>query len=249
MNEETRSTSSSLWAKFVFYVGLIGLVALPIGALGSRFGAWPFTMGFQVLFGAVLLAAIALVLGIACGIRAALRNRDADKMPSIIGVVASVIALGWMGLQFNAAYSVPPIHNISTDREDPPAFHAALEARKSCANAHDYDEEDAKAQAEGYDDIEGILTTDDVATTVAQAAAVARQMGWEVIGEDAERGLVEAFDTTFWFGFRDDVAIRVRAEGDGAKVDLRSVSCVGQSDLGANAARIEAFIEAFRAVS
>lgn len=244
MNDQT-STTSSLWAKFVFYIGLIGLATLPIGALGSRFGAWPFTTGFQVLFGGILLAAIALVLGIACYVRAAMRKRDADKMPSVIGATVSVITLAWMGLQFATASTVPPIHNISTNLEDPPAFHAALQARESCSNAHDYDEDDAKAQAAGYDDLAGIRSNEDVAANVAQAAAVARQLGWDVIGEDTELGLVEAVDTTFWFGFKDHVVIRARAEGDGTAVDLRSVSCVGQSDLGANAARIRAFIEAF----
>ena len=246
MNDQTPPTTSSLWAKFVIYIGLIGFAALPIGALGSRFGAWPFTTGLQVLFGGILLAAIALVLGIACYVRASLRKRDADKMPSIMGVTASVITLAWMGVQFATASSVPPIHNISTNLDDPPAFHAALEARQSCSNAHDYDEEDAKAQAEGYgDDLKGIRSSEDVATNVARAVAVAEELGWDVISEDEELGLVEAVDTTFWFGFKDHVAIRVRAEGDGAVVDLRSVSCVGQSDLGANAARIKAFIEAF----
>ena len=245
MNDQTQSTSSSLWAKFVLYIGLIGLLALPIGALGSRFGAWLFTTGFQMLFGGVLLSAIALVLGIACYVRATMRRRDADKVPVIVGVVASVVALGWMGLQYSSATSVPPIHNISTDIDDPPAFHAVAQLRGPGTNAHDFDEEDATAQVAGYPDLAGASSPESVATNVARAAAIARDLGWEVVNEDVELGIVEATETTFWFGFKDDVVIRVRGDGSGSMVDLRSVSRVGQSDLGANAARIEAFLTAF----
>ena len=60
-----------------------------------------------------------------------------------------------------------------------------------------------------------------------------------------EEGRVEATATTFWFGFKDDVVVRVREYETGSKIDVRSVSRVGASDLGANAARIERFLNAF----
>ena len=69
-------------------------------------------------------------------------------------------------------------------------------------------------------------------------------MGLEVVSVDADAGLIEATDTTFWFGFKDDVAVRVRSEGSGSVVDIRSVSRVGQSDLGKNAERIAAILSA-----
>jgi uncharacterized protein (DUF1499 family) len=67
-------------------------------------------------------------------------------------------------------------------------------------------------------------------------------MGWEIAEADAAAGRIEATDTTFWFGFKDDVVIRIRpAEDGGSIVDIRSKSRVGMSDVGANAARIRAF--------
>ena len=236
------------WPKFVLYVGLIGLLALPVGALGTRFGIWPVDKGFNVLFGGALLAVIALVLGIAGWIRALLRGRAGDKPYMAVGVVASVFVLAWMGLQFRVANDVPPIHNISTDRIDPPAFNVVVGLRGTGANPLDYDEEDARAQAAGYPDLAGIEVAHSVEASLERAAAVARELGWEVVHEGeagADGGIVEATDTTFWFGFKDDVVVRVRPTTDGSKVDLRSVSRVGQSDLGANAARIEAFLDAF----
>ena len=70
--------------------------------------------------------------------------------------------------------------------------------------------------------------------------------GWTVVTADPEAGRIEATDTTFWFEFKDDVLIRVMPEGEGgSRVDVRSVSRVGLSDLGANAKRVKLFLEDF----
>ena len=70
-------------------------------------------------------------------------------------------------------------------------------------------------------------------------------MGWTVHTQDIDSGLIEATATTFWYGFKDDIIIRIRAgEGGGSVLDMRSISRVGQSDLGANAKRIRKFVKA-----
>ncbi|MEX2241047.1 MAG: DUF1499 domain-containing protein [Burkholderiales bacterium] len=69
-------------------------------------------------------------------------------------------------------------------------------------------------------------------------------MGWEIVATDAAAGRIEATDTTFWFGFKDDVVIRVEGDGAGSRVDVRSVSRVGVGDVGANAKRIRAYLRA-----
>jgi uncharacterized protein (DUF1499 family) len=55
-------------------------------------------------------------------------------------------------------------------------------------------------------------------------------------------GRIEATDTTFWWGFKDDVVIRIAPEGSGSRLDIRSESRVGVSDLGTNAARVGAYL-------
>ncbi len=70
-------------------------------------------------------------------------------------------------------------------------------------------------------------------------------MIWEIYAEVPTEGRIEAVDTTFWFGFKDDIVIRVQPENAGSRIDLRSVSRVGKGDLGANAKRISMFVEAF----
>jgi uncharacterized protein (DUF1499 family) len=72
---------------------------------------------------------------------------------------------------------------------------------------------------------------------------VATALGWEIVAASEDDGRFEATDTTFWFGFKDDVVVRIRPEGDGSRIDLRSVSRVGVGDLGANAARIKRFVQ------
>ena len=84
-----------------------------------------------------------------------------------------------------------------------------------------------------------------VPEAVAQAALVLAQQGLEVVNVDVDNGRVEAVATTFWFGFKDDLVVRIQPTHTGSKIDVRSVSRVGQSDLGANAARIAKFLQAF----
>ena len=79
------------------------------------------------------------------------------------------------------------------------------------------------------------------------ALAAARTLGWNIVSAVPGEGRLEATDTTFWFGFKDDVVVRVVAEGTRSRVDVRSVSRVGRSDVGANARRIRAFLKELRA--
>ena len=78
----------------------------------------------------------------------------------------------------------------------------------------------------------------------ARSLEAAESLGWEIVSASEDEGRIEATATTLWFGFKDDVVIRVRPDNGGSRVDLRSVSRVGGGDLGANAARIRAFIAA-----
>jgi uncharacterized protein (DUF1499 family) len=75
---------------------------------------------------------------------------------------------------------------------------------------------------------------------------VLEDLGLEIVAVDEAAGRVEATATTFWFGFKDDVVVRVRSSGAGSVVDVRSVSRVGVSDLGANARRIGQILDGLR---
>jgi uncharacterized protein (DUF1499 family) len=79
------------------------------------------------------------------------------------------------------------------------------------------------------------------------ADKVAMAMGWDVVARAPEEGRLEAIDTTKWFGFHDDIVVRIRADGGGSRIDIRSKSRVGRSDLGVNARRIRDFIARLKA--
>jgi uncharacterized protein (DUF1499 family) len=97
--------------------------------------------------------------------------------------------------------------------------------------------------AEAYGDLRPVTIQASVADTVRKAEALARERGWEVARADPAAGIVEATDTSLFFRFKDDVAVRVRpAPGGGSRVDMRSISRVGGSDVGVNAKRVRAFL-------
>lgn len=80
------------------------------------------------------------------------------------------------------------------------------------------------------------------------ALSIAEDRGWDIFtrpeaGEDVEQTMIEATATTGWFGFKDDIAVRIRAVEGATRVDMRSISRVGLSDLGANARRVSAFMD------
>jgi len=101
----------------------------------------------------------------------------------------------------------------------------------------------ARQQRTAYPDLLPVLMPLLPAAAFKKALAAAESMGWEVVGVDAAAGTIEAVDTTKFFGFKDDVAIRVSATADGSKIDIRSKSRVGRGDVDTNARRIRAYTE------
>jgi hypothetical protein len=72
----------------------------------------------------------------------------------------------------------------------------------------------------------------------------AKSMGWNIVAFDAKKGTIEATATTLWFGFTDDIAIRVQNAGPmGARLDVRSKSRIGTSDYGRNAERVRDYLK------
>jgi uncharacterized protein (DUF1499 family) len=233
------------WASALMIGAVVGLASLVVGALGTKFGIWGFQLGFMMLAVGVVLATVCFFLGVIAFVLATVKKMPAERSAVLVGVVISVLILGLMGSQFMAARSVPPIHNISTDTENPPEFSAVVALREAeGANPLAYTEEVAEQQRKAYPQVKPLISNESKSAMVAKAEQVIRDLGMEVVATDAAAGRVEATDTTFWFGFKDDVVVRVRSEGSGSVVDVRSVSRVGQSDLGKNAARISEILNA-----
>jgi uncharacterized protein (DUF1499 family) len=116
--------------------------------------------------------------------------------------------------------------------------------RADAPNGVDYKVDDnAAKQQEAYADIQPLILPDVApADLFKRAETTAKAMGWEIVAAEAAEGRIEATETTAWWGFKDDVVIRIAAEGTGSRLDIRSMSRVGKSDLGKNADRIRAFL-------
>jgi uncharacterized protein (DUF1499 family) len=142
------------------------------------------------------------------------------------------------------AHRLPRINDITTDTENPPRFESILPLRKDAPTPVEYGgPKIAAQQIRAYPDVKPAVFPLSPEKVFALALAAAKNMGWRIIEANLNEGRIEASDTTFWFGFTDDIVVRVRAEAGGSRVDVRSLSRVGLSDVGTNARRIEKFMK------
>ncbi|MGE5299769.1 MAG: DUF1499 domain-containing protein, partial [Acidobacteriota bacterium] len=162
-----------------------------------------------------------------------------------LAIAGALVFIAWHWMQL--ASGLPPIHDITTDTESPPKFVAILPLRKKASNPPDYGGPAIAAQQhKAYPDIKPLILGVPPGEAFDKAIAVARKMGWNIVDANKAAGRIEAVATTFWFGFKDDIAIRVEKSGAGSRVDIRSVSRVGVSDIGTNAVRIRKFLAEMR---
>jgi uncharacterized protein (DUF1499 family) len=233
----------SLLALLGFVLGVAALLAAAFSGLGAQWGWWHFRAGFQILRWAAYGGIAAVVISLLGAAHAWPTFGRRGFSLALIGMVLGAVTVGVPWYWQRTARSVPPIHDITTDTQNPPQFSAILPLRADAPNPPEYaGGEVAARQREAYPDIQPLRLAESPETAFARALNAARSLGWEVVDADAEAGRIEATDRTFWFGFADDVVIRVTPAGEGARVDVRSKSRVGGSDVGANARRIRRFM-------
>ena len=137
----------------------------------------------------------------------------------------------------------PAVDDITTDTENPPLFVAVLPLRAGAPNPAEYGgPELAKQQKDGYPDLRPGSVSSSPEAAFPRALQAAKDMGWEIVASDPKALRIEATDTTFWFGFKDDVVVRLTPSPTGSRIDVRSVSRMGKSDVGTNARRIKAYL-------
>lgn len=264
MNETMSGGAPSRRAPWLKVLAWLALVAgLVIGGIalaapvGVWLGLWDFPTGFQLLFNVATVwgptvALAALITGVVLLVLArVLRTGNGIRLGALAFVGAAV---AWVGYAVPESYrpdeSVPPIHDISTDTEDPPQFVAVLPLREDAPNTTEYGgspditpEELAELTREAYPDVTTVTLPVPPEEAFERARTAVETLGWDLVAADPEDGRIEATDTTFWFRFKDDIVIRIRAADGGSEVDARSVSRVGRSDAGTNAARLRRFFE------
>lgn len=225
-------------------LALLALIVLLIGGPGYRLGLWDLGFGLLgVMRYALYLGAAAAVLAIVGLLVPKLRKKGAATLTLAL-VIGAVVAAVPVGVR-QIASSKPFIHDITTDLDDPPVFVDVLPLRADAPNPPEYGGADtADQQRAGYPELGPATFEASVENVFAAATETVEEQGWALVAASEPEGRIEATDTTLWYGFKDDVVIRIRAEGDATRVDVRSKSRVGGSDLGKNAQRIEAFLNA-----
>lgn len=246
-----KEDSLSRWALFSMIFGIVAAIVLLLSGYGYQWNWWELGVAFSWLLpGSLVLALIGCALALVYGFA----RRKGSTSPSIktvvAGVVLSLAVMATVGYWFYEARQYPPIHDITTDIENPPRFQAMVPLRAEASNDTTYgDQEKADTQREHYPEIQTLYLETEYGQAFDHALKAARQMPWEqIVTSEKEQGLIEAYDKLPWFGFIDDVVIRVdTTETPGrSKIDVRSVSRIGRGDIGVNAHRIREYLEAVR---
>ncbi len=258
---DTQDSTNPVPRKLVIGLALLALVAgVGLGAyalfasLGVWLGMWDFRTGFDMLRRVnasadwVAWICLAVTIGVFLGARRlALSNTLRLSSYAAIGTVAAALAFV-VPETFRPAEGTPPIHDITTDTDNPPEYIAIAPLRANAANNMIYGDQPnwdkarmSAAQHEAYPDIVPQVFTESKEVIFERALAAARDMGWEIVDQNPTTGRIEATDTTFWFRFKDDVVIVVTPTAQGSVLNARSLSRVGTSDVGKNAARLREF--------
>ena len=209
----------------------LAVLLLVISGPGTRAGLWPFRVGIGMFAGALLVglaAAGAALVGLAL---ARLRARSAPLLVAalVLGAASAAVPLDYL----HRVKTLPYINDITTDRQNPPQF----------SPPKPYEAHVAELQGIGYPDLRALELAVPPVQAFVRARDALQSMGLEIVAADEPQGTIEAVATTQWFGFKDDVAVRVSPAGIGSRIDVRSKSRLGRSDLGTNAKRIQELLD------
>jgi uncharacterized protein (DUF1499 family) len=236
----THPSSTPGLIKWLGYLALVALVLLPLAVIIVRAGSWQFGLLLYAIacFGSTLLLILTIILLLLPRFepwRTSIMQRGLLMIPGTL-LLFSLVSGG----------NHPRIHDVTTDTADPPLFTMALQQRNADDNTLAIEQDVIAQQLSGYPDLKTLDTPLAPDVAYQRALQVATALGWQIYHQDEATGVIEAVDTTAIMAFKDDVAIRVRDGARGTQIDLRSASRVGEGDLGANAKRIRAFMDAFQ---
>jgi len=219
-------------------LGIATLATALLAGIGARQGRWHFLSALQWAEWAAYGAAVALVLSV-IGLIQARPGARRRGLPHALAGLLSALPLVVMAAQWEyKARAYPPINDISTDTADAPVFWDMPVATDYPGGAV------AAQQRAAYPDLAPLILPMTPEQAYAHALAVIQDQGWEIAATVPEEGRIEATVRSRLYGFVDEIAIRVAAEAEGAKIDVRSRSRTGRIDRGVNASRIRSYLHA-----
>ncbi|WOH83751.1 DUF1499 domain-containing protein [Bradyrhizobium sp. BEA-2-5] len=239
-------SSLATWAR---NLAIFSVVAVVVSILIVRFGFLEVKPALATFFGALGLAGLSILLGLAA-FAAIWQNGTRGMGRILLALVIDAAILAYPAYLIYQYRKLPSIYDITTDPIDPPRFDAMARLRtgegtNTAVYAGLYSAEQQRA---AYPDIETVELETPVDRAYELTLRLVNRRKWIVIDERAPQpprriGRIEAVARTPIMGFREDVSIRVVPDGDDSRVDMRSASRNFDSDLGSNAARIKKFIE------
>lgn len=233
------------WGSIGF--SMVAVIILVLAGYGYQWNWWGLGTAFTWLIpGSAVLGLIGFSLAIIFGFSRWNNPEIQGAGGALLGLLLGIAVMGTVGYWFNETQQYPPIHDISTDIENPPEFGAIVPLRAKAPNDTTYgDEEKGDIQREHYPDIQTLYLDMEYEQAYDRALAAVEQMPWEkTVTENKEVGIIEAVDKLPWFGFKDDIVIRVdTASVNRSKIDVRSVSRIGRGDIGVNAHRIRDYLD------
>jgi len=243
---EQPTSRLAIWSR---RVALFSLVATFIAIIIVRSGALEIVPALSTLGGALALAVLAILFAFGAAV-SIWKDGVGGIGEAVTGLLIGLALIAYPLYVGARAYKLPAIYDITTDPIDPPRFDAIARLRPRDANPVAYAGlYTAEQQRLAYSDIEPDLTSASPQEAYDAALKVITKRKWHVVdarppqGTAPRDGLIEAIARTPILGFRDDVAVRVRATHEGARIDVRSASRYGRHDLGTNAARVRSLIE------
>jgi uncharacterized protein (DUF1499 family) len=236
-----RVATAIAWISVV--LALLGGVAELMGGVGYRLHWWGVGAGIRTLGIGAIGAAAAFVIAISALFIAWLGGARRAMAIAAAGLLLGALLAAPPFTMWRRATTVPPIHDISTDTLHPPSFAKVMPLRAGAPNAVDYSAAVAAQQKAAYPDIGPLMLPQSPARAFDLADRAARAMGWDIVNVSPPDLRIEATATTRLFGFQDDVVVRITPESKGSRVDVRSVSRVGRSDIGTNAERIREYLK------
>jgi len=247
-------------AKATFAGFAVSLVVGLVAAFGTRLGFWSVDFGLHILFPwCVGIGILAFVAGVIWALWAMIANDSTGARYGLIGVIGAFIVLYTPVTEFWASYDQPPLSDATTDTEHPPVFVSLLAMRGDKATSPDYRGDTpmtfdgktttvALVQHKYYGDIHSIAILMSPERLFKRAVTASYAMGWDVVAISPDEGRIEATDTSFFFGITDDIVIRVKPSGMGAKLDIRSKARTDDNAGNRNPQRIRKFIKELAAV-
>lgn len=231
---------------FVMLAGLAAILLLLATGVGYQKGAFDLMQAFNLLRIGALLG----IAGAGFSIFFILWQRPEGVNLAVIAVSAmlGITAFYMPYRQLLLSQRLPAIHDITTDISNPPEFVAIARVRTSMHNPVTYDgPEVAALQQQFYPDIRTVMFPHSTEVVFDASLRLVEELNWRLADTNAEQGRIEATVTSRWFGFKDDVVIRLTQAGGMTMVDVRSKSRVGITDVGSNAQHIREFINALNA--